>query len=100
MKRNLLFPRRVSCCALLLVASVGAGIPLPCFGAKPPKAERREMKLEKGDAAPARDATDGAPNRAASKLREQMAVADDAEWDVISQRIANMTELRRLVSGG
>jgi hypothetical protein len=84
---------------LLLVASLGVGAPAPCFGAKPPKAERREMKLEKGDAAPVKDATEPTPNRAASKLREQMAVTDDAEWDVISQRIANVAELRRLISG-
>jgi hypothetical protein len=85
---------------LLLVASVGVGIPLPCFAAKPSKAERREMKLEKADAAPAKDVTESAPNRAASKLREQMGVADDAEWALISERLANIAELRRLVSGG
>jgi hypothetical protein len=100
MNHSPFFSRRVSVCTLLLIASVGVGIPSPCFGAKPPKAERREMKLDRGDAAPARDATDPAPNRAASKLREQMDVTDDGEWDVISQRIASVTELRRLVSGG
>ena len=58
------------------------------------------MKLEKNDVAPAKNTTDAVPNRAASKLREQMEVTDDAEWEVISQRIANVAELRRLVSGG
>ena len=100
MKHNLVFPRQVSCGVLLFVVWMGAGISSPCFAAKAPKPDRREIKLEIADAAAAKDASEQTPNRAASKLREQMDVADDAEWEVISKRIANVTELRRLISGG
>jgi hypothetical protein len=100
MNHTLLSPRLAWCNAVLLVATAGAIAALPNASAKPPKEERREMKREANDAAPAKSTKDDAPTRAASKLREQMDVADDAEWEVISERIAHVTELRRVLSGG
>ena len=73
--------------------------PKSCPHQTPPKVERREMKREGNDTAPAKAATDDASSRAATKLREQMEVADDAEWDVIAERIANVTDLRRTLAG-
>jgi hypothetical protein len=64
-------------------------------GLKPPKFERREIKKEAAAAGEGKNAGADATSRAMTKLREQLEVTDDAEWDVIAERIANLTELRR-----
>lgn len=93
-----LFSRRAWCNALLILTFAGAVAGLPAANAKPTKLERREMK-EATDAAPVKAGAEDAASRAASKLREQMDVTDDAEWQLISERIAHVTELRRMVAG-
>ena len=72
---------------------------MPLWGAKPGKAERREMKNDLADAKPAKTSTEDAASRALAKLREQFEVTDDAEWEVIRERISQVTELRRNVMG-
>lgn len=81
---------------------------------KPNKIERREMKLDAGNAADGkfnqRDASgevrggkptsEDAQSRLMSKLREQFEVADDAEWSVIAERITKVADLRRNLTGG
>jgi hypothetical protein len=58
----------------------------PAKPGKPDREEKRELKLFGGDQ-PARDAGAESARRLA-RLREAMRVADDAEWVVISERIA------------
>lgn len=83
----------------LLILAFAAVAPLSGLGAKLPKVERREMKREEADATPSRNAAEDAQSRAAAKLREQLEVADDAEWDVIAGRIANVIQLRGALAG-
>ena len=71
----------------------------PVFGAKPGKVERREMKKEAGASAEDKTPVENAQTRVMSKLREQFEITDDAEWNLISERIAHVSELRRMVSG-
>jgi hypothetical protein len=75
--------------AALLLAPAAAAPDKPAKPGKPDreeKAEKRELKLAGGDQ-PARDAGAEAA-RGLARLREAMRVADDAEWAVISERIA------------
>ena len=83
---------------LLLVMAFAFPAAGPALGAKPGKEERRELRRD-DSAAPAKNTRDEAQSRAQTKLRDQMDVTDDAEWEVISQRIATVTELRRMVAG-
>ena len=85
--------------SLLIVASVVAAS-APVLSAKPPKVERREMKKDAAGEAGGKNLAEDAASRAMTKLREQLEVPDDAEWDVIAERIANLTELRRTLAGG
>lgn len=75
---------------------------VPALGAKPEKmdkAERREMRYD-ADAAPAKRAAPEDPQvRILAKLREQLEVADDAEWGIVSERIVRVGELRRVLTG-
>ncbi len=72
--------------AALLLAPAAAAPDNPAKPGKPDREEKRELKLAGGDQ-PARDA--GAESaRGLARLREAMRVADDAEWAVISARIA------------
>lgn len=95
---------------------------------KPNKSERREMKREMladstgGKVSKRDDAIDSLPGkpdkrdssgsvsggrgdtsdpqaRMLGKLREQLAVTDDAEWDVIAERIAAVSDARRSLGG-
>ncbi len=72
--------------AAFLLAPAAAAPDQPAKPGKPAREEKRELKLAGGDS-PARDA--GAESaRGLARLREAMRVADDAEWAVISARIA------------
>ncbi len=72
--------------AALLLAPAAAAPDQPAKPGKPAREEKRELKLAGGDS-PARDA--GAESaRGLARLREALRVADDAEWAVISARIA------------
>lgn len=84
---------RWTCLALLAGLAVVAGNSpaqeKPAKDGKPDretKADRREMKHPGGDK-PARDPKAEA-ERALTRLREAMRVTDDAEWAIISARIA------------
>ncbi|MSU48727.1 MAG: hypothetical protein EXS37_06520 [Opitutus sp.] len=78
--------------------------------AKPSKAESRDLKREMiadttgakpskrddpGSAKGGRSTPADAQARIMAKLRERLDVNDDAEWDIISNRIARVDELRR-----
>jgi hypothetical protein len=113
----LLYPlvRRSSPCgyalSLVLVTAFSAALPAQT---KPNKIERREMKLEGGSATDGKfnqrdgsgdvrgnkSASEDAQARIMSKLREQFEVTDDAEWSVIAERIAKVSDLRRNLAGG
>lgn len=99
----------------LVLAAIGVA-PLAAV-AKPAgsKAELREMKREYGADATAsksvkrddnsvssgRSSAGDAQSRTMAKLRERLNVTDDAEWDIISERIVRVEELRRnLWTGG
>jgi len=72
--------------AAFLLAPAAAAPDQPAKPGKPAREEKRELKLAGGDP-PARDA--GAESaRGLARLREALRVADDAEWAVISARIA------------
>lgn len=72
--------------AAFLLAPAAAAPDQPAKPGKPAREEKRELKLAGGDS-PARDA--GAESgRGLARLREALRVADDAEWAVISARIA------------
>lgn len=81
--------------------------------AKPAKAEMRDLKREmNADAAGAkpnkhddnakggRSNADDAQARGLLRLREHLEVTDDAEWDVIAERITKVTEARSTLSAG
>lgn len=59
--------------------------------AKPDKGTKAERKQER----PA----DAGESRTNAKLRERLEVKDDAEWQVILERITRVEEARRLLSG-
>jgi hypothetical protein len=84
---------------LLLMISSAVAVTAAEPGLKPPKFERREIKKEAAAAGEGKNVGADATSRAMTKLREQLDVADDAEWEVIAERIANLTELRRTLSG-
>jgi hypothetical protein len=85
--------------ALPLAATLLVTVAVPTFAAKPSKAERRDMK---GDAvaASSKPSPQDAQARVLTKLREQLEVTDDAEWDVIGERILKVNELRQTVAAG
>lgn len=89
---------KVSRIALLILAGAVVA-PLTGLGAKLSKVERREGKAEETDATPVRNPAEDPQARAAAKLRAQLEVTDDAEWNVIAERIATVTELRRALTG-
>ena len=81
---------------------------------KPNKADRRELKREMiadatdfkpgkrdvaADRSIGRPGPEDAQSRMLSRLREQMEITDDAEWDLIGERIAKVGELRRSAAG-
>lgn len=83
--------------------------------AKPNKAEMRDMQRDMGDDVGGgkyskRDDFGGngggrpspadVQARAMAKLRERFGVKDDEEWDIISERIAKVEELRRTLWTG
>ena len=72
--------------ALLSVISAAA--------AKPGKGEMRELKRE--EKTDGKDSRAGAAEaRALERLREKLSVADDQEWQVISERVLKVEEMRR-----
>lgn len=102
---RLWFPRL--CC---LLAGLALASPLPAAkGDKPEKGDKAEKLAALGDAAPERapkreagGADNGAkrdqagPNsRTMTKMRERMEIKDDAEWQVIYERIARVEEAKR-----
>ena len=83
--------------------------------AKPSKAEMRDLKREMNADAPggkpnkrdgSSDSRDGRSNsgdaesRNLARLRDRFEVTDDAEWEVIAERINSVNELRRSVWTG
>src|SRR5215212_2116336 len=66
---------------------------------KPNKIERRDMKRDASDAPTGKVTSENAQSRVLAKLREQFEVTDDAEWNLIAERITNVSELRRTVAG-
>jgi len=78
--------------------------------AQPPvagDAEGRNRRRERGDAATGtppggRGNSDPAAmqEQMLTRLREQFAVTDDAEWSLISERITKVNEIRRASAGG
>ena len=58
------------------------------------------MKRDAGSAAGEKNPAENPQARAMSKLRDQLEVTDDAEWEVIAERINRVIELRQNVSGG
>lgn len=102
---RLLFPRL--CCSLAWLALVS---PLTAAkGDKPEKGDKAEKLAALGDAAPERapkreaGGADNGPkrdqagpnSRTMTKLRERMEIKDDAEWQVIYERIARVEEAKR-----
>lgn len=89
----------------LLLAS-GLPVAATAQGFKPGKAERRELKNEEASASSDRPARADAPAsqdpqaRMMSKLRDQLEVTDDAEWELLTVRIAKVVELRRGATAG
>lgn len=66
--------------------------------AKPSKAERKDMKREDmggASASPNRTPAEDAQARNLSKLREQLEITDDTEWEVVGERITRVNDLRR-----
>jgi hypothetical protein len=86
--------------AILVIVCAACTAVLPAQ-TKPNKAERRELKLESGTVADGKPRAEDPQARILSKLREQLEVTDDAEWELIAERITKVGELRRgLASGG
>ena len=86
---------------LVVLASVFSAVASAQEG-KPGKLERREMKsgaIEAKTEKAEKRTADDAQDRIMAKLREQFDVSDDAEWNLIAERIATVTELRRNLSG-
>lgn len=100
------FFARPSRSLLLLTLLVGAA-PWSLQAAKPNKAELKELKrdlgadavdgkISKRDDKPAgRPEASDAASRMMTKLREQLEVTDETEWALISERINQVSELRR-----
>jgi hypothetical protein len=81
----------------LLVVTFCSALPAQT---KPNKAERRDLKLEAGAAGEGKPRAEDPQARILSKLREQLEVTDDEEWNVIAERIIKVGELRRGISSG
>jgi hypothetical protein len=105
-------PRRYLCFSLLLGLLVSGST---VQAAKGNKEERKELRREMGvddpgaklknrdvpaDPRSARSASTDPQNRTLTRLREQLEVDDDDEWDVIAQRIGKLEEARRGTSPG
>src|SRR4051812_33458805 len=86
-------------CVFLLVPACAFLAALSVRAAKPDKTERQEMKREAGSAPTGKSGAEDAQSRAMAKVREQLAVNDDAEWAVIAERITRVVELRRNLPG-
>jgi hypothetical protein len=97
MKNRTSLPLRTLACRALLLMIV-SGVTAAEPGMKPPKNERREIK-EAAEAGEGKKVAADAGSRAMIKLREQLEITDDAEWELIAERIAKLTELRRTLAG-
>lgn len=76
------------------------------------KADMRELKREKmleasgikrdkeSDSKAPKSRVDEATERSLARLREQLEVTDDVEWDIIGERIKRVVEMRSSVGSG
>ena len=97
-------------CRPLLLLTLSTLLASACLAqGKPPKSELRDIKREmlaespgtkpnkpdfKADARGGRSNPGDAASRSMAKLREYLEVADEAEWEVIAERIQKLTDLR------
>jgi len=68
-------------------------------GAPPPDAPPAEGQFQRPDRRGNFNPED-MRSRIAARLREQLEVTDDAEWQLIMERVTKVTELRRGMAGG
>ncbi|HEY4256708.1 MAG TPA: hypothetical protein VGM66_05800 [Candidatus Udaeobacter sp.] len=91
------------CCSLTL-AALAQDNPAPPTAATPPAAgDTPAATLDNGQAPRQRRANLSPADyqaRMMNRLRERLEITDDAEWQLISERIAKVTELRRSAFAG
>ena len=87
------FPFGRRALAVVLVATFCSALPAQN---KPNKAERRELKFDAGTAAESKPRAEDPQARILLKLRDQLEVADDAEWNVIADQTLKDIQERKI----